>query len=295
MKIVTWNVNGVRARGAEVAALIERERPDVLCLQEIKVAPDHLPKEIGHVPGYWCKWHGMKGYSGVALHVRRELAAECPPISHPAFDFETRIAVTDVAVPASAEGADVAGQPFTIASIYVPNGGKDFPAKLRFLEALVTWAGELRAAGRTVVLCGDMNIARAEIDVHPKERNPHLPGQMPEERALFERLLEVGGLHDLGRELDPTNDAMYSWWAPWRNMRARNIGWRLDYVLASDALASRVRACPALREVGTSDHAPVIATFGDPPVDKPLELPERSPSGSQPPRQLGIPFPGKPS
>ena len=95
MKIVTWNVNGVRARGAEVAALLARERPDVLCLQEIKVAPDHLPKEIGEVPGYHTKWHGMKGYSGVALHVREGFAPP-PTITHPAFDHETRIAVAEI-------------------------------------------------------------------------------------------------------------------------------------------------------------------------------------------------------
>src|SRR5437868_12854854 len=110
MKIVTWNVNGVRARGAEVAALVEREQPDVLCLQEIKVAPDHLPKEIGDVPGYFCTWHGTKGYSGVALHVRRDFATACPTITHPAFDHETRIAVADVEAAAGA---------FVVASIYV--------------------------------------------------------------------------------------------------------------------------------------------------------------------------------
>jgi exodeoxyribonuclease III len=250
MKLITWNVNGVRARGEQLAALVERERPDVLCLQEIKVAPDHLPKEIGEVPGYWCKWHGMKGYSGVALHVRQGFAPTCPVIAHPAFDFETRIAVAEL-------------PELLVASIYAPNGGKDFPAKLRFYEALVTWAGELRAAGRAFLLCGDLNIARTERDVHPSERNPRLTGQLPEERALFERLLVTGGLHDVGRELDPTNESMYSWWAPWRNMRARNIGWRLDYVLASDGLAARAQSCPALREEGTSDHAPVIATFGE--------------------------------
>jgi exodeoxyribonuclease-3 len=155
--------------------------------------------------------------------------------------------------------ADVAG--IAVASFYVPNGGKDLPAKLRFLEAMKAWAAELRAAGRPLVLCGDMNVARAEIDVHPNERNTRLPGQLPVERTLFQGLLEAGGLHDLGRELDPANESMYSWWAPWRNMRQRNIGWRLDYVLVPDALAARAVSCPALREVGTSDHAPVIATF----------------------------------
>jgi exodeoxyribonuclease III len=256
MKIITWNVNGVRARGEQLAALVAEQRPDVLCLQEIKVAPDHLPKEIAEIAGYHTTWHGTKGYSGVALHVREGFAAGRPQITHPPFDHETRIAVAEIEI---AEGAGS----FLVASIYVPNGGKDFPAKIRFLHALTAWAAEVRASGRPLVLCGDMNVARADIDVHPRERNPSLTGQLPEERALFAGLLEAGGLRDLGRELDPDNHEMYSWWAPWRNMRARNIGWRLDYVLASAGFASRALSCPALREVGTSDHAPVVATFSD--------------------------------
>jgi exodeoxyribonuclease-3 len=98
--------------------------------------------------------------------------------------------------------------------------------------------------------------------VHPKERKAVI-GQLPEERALFERLL-AQGLVDVGRALDPNNDGLFTWWAPWRNMRQRNIGWRLDYVLASTALAARAVSCPVAREVGTSDHAPVVATFRDP-------------------------------
>jgi exodeoxyribonuclease-3 len=96
--------------------------------------------------------------------------------------------------------------------------------------------------------------------VHPKERKANAVGQRPEERALIERIL-AHGLVDLGRMRDPDNDAMFTWWPPWRNMRQRNIGWRLDYVLASTDLASRCTACPVEAAVGTSDHAPVAATF----------------------------------
>jgi exodeoxyribonuclease-3 len=99
------------------------------------------------------------------------------------------------------------------------------------------------------------------MDVHPKERKPRAIGQLPEERELLERLLAEGGLTDVGRMLHPDDDGYFSWWAPWRNMRQRNIGWRLDYVLASEALAKRAVSCPSQREVGTSDHAPVVATF----------------------------------
>jgi exodeoxyribonuclease III len=142
----------------------------------------------------------------------------------------------------------------------VPNGGKDFPAKMEFLGQMEAFIGEAHAGGRRMVLCGDINIARSERDVHPKERNPTLVGQRPEEREMFERIL-ARGLVDVGRALDPDNDNLFTWWAPWRKLRERNIGWRLDYVLASESLATKAVRCAAYREVGTSDHAPVVATF----------------------------------
>ncbi|MBS1818404.1 MAG: exodeoxyribonuclease III [Acidobacteria bacterium] len=247
MKIATWNVNGIRARQAQVAEWVALERPDVVCLQEIKATSDQVPAAICEMEGYWCYWHGAKGYSGVALHVSKALSPERPAFSHPEFDFEHRIVQVDL-------------PEVSVASIYVPNGGKDFAAKMRFLEAMDAYAMSFETSGRPVVLCGDLNIARTERDVHPKERKPRAIGQLPEERALLERIIGRG-LVDVGRELDPDNDGLFTWWAPWRNMRARNIGWRLDYVLASRTLATHATACPVQREVGTSDHAPVMATF----------------------------------
>ncbi len=247
MKIATWNVNGIRARQAQVLEWIEQEKPDVLCLQEIKAASGQVPAALSEMQDYWCYWHGANSYSGVALHVRKDVCRDCPSFSHPPFDIENRIVLTKVG-------------DLTIASIYVPNGGKDFPAKLRFLSALEAYAGAFQATGAPLILCGDLNVARAEMDVHPKERKPRAIGQLPEERALFERLLGCG-LVDLGRALDPDNDRMFTWWAPWRNLRQRNIGWRLDYVLATDSLARRAVSCPVEADVGTSDHAPVVATL----------------------------------
>jgi exodeoxyribonuclease-3 len=110
------------------------------------------------------------------------------------------------------------------------------------------------------VICGDLNIARTDIDVHPKERKPRIIGQLPEERALLERIIGHG-LVDTGRALDPDNDQMFTWWAPWRNMRQRNIGWRLDYLLASQPVFDTVRSCVVQKDVGTSDHAPVVADY----------------------------------
>jgi exodeoxyribonuclease-3 len=143
----------------------------------------------------------------------------------------------------------------------VPNGGKDFAAKMDFLSSLVQWA-QTTTESQPLVVCGDLNVAHTDLDLHPKERKPGVIGQRPDERTLFDRLLGAG-LVDVGRTLAPEADSMFSWWAPWRNMRQRNIGWRIDYVLAAQALASRAISCPVLTDIGTSDHAPVMATFGD--------------------------------
>jgi exodeoxyribonuclease-3 len=247
MKIATWNVNGIRARHAQLEEWVASEQPDVLCLQEIKATADQIPAALWGLGGYWCYWHGGKGYSGVALHVSKAIAPERPTFSHPDFDFENRIVQVDL-------------PGVTVASIYVPNGGKDFPAKQRFLDALDGYASSFQSAGKTVALCGDLNIARTDRDVHPKERKARAIGQLPEERAQLERIIGRG-LVDVGRAVDPDNDELFTWWAPWRNLRQRNIGWRLDYVLASHDLAARATSCPVRRDVGTSDHAPVVAAF----------------------------------
>ncbi len=246
MKITTWNVNGIRAREAQVVEWIAREQPDILCLQEIKAAPEKVPASLCEIGDYWCYWHGAKGYSGVGLLVRKDSCPERPHFAHPHFDMEHRIVTAQV-------GA------ITVASVYVPNGGKDYRAKLRFFRALMEYAAEFRSTSDALIVCGDINIAREERDVHPKERG-QVTGQLPEERALFDDLLGKG-LIDLGRAMDPLNDGLFTWWAPWRQMRQRNIGWRLDYVLASGPLATRATACTVAADFGTSDHAPVVADF----------------------------------
>jgi exodeoxyribonuclease-3 len=247
MKIGTWNVNGIRARHAQVHEWIVRERPDVVCLQELKAPSDQVPAALCEMEGYWCYWHGAKAYSGVAIHVSKDIAPERPTFVHPPFDYEARIVTVELG-------------DLTMASVYVPNGGRDFPAKMRFLEAMDEYARGFQERGRLLVLCGDLNVARTDKDVHPKERKPRAIGQLPEERALLERIIDRG-LVDVGRALDPDNEGLFTWWAPWREMRQRNIGWRLDYVLASGALAARALTCPVQKDVGTSDHAPVLATF----------------------------------
>jgi exodeoxyribonuclease-3 len=245
MKIATWNVNGIRAREAQLCAWMTRDQPDLVCLQELKAEAGQIPGSC-NLADYHVFWHGLRGYSGVSVHVRKELIEATPAFSHPEFDMESRMVQLEIGN-------------LVVASVYVPNGGKDYPAKLRFLTSLIGWAKELRRQQREIVLCGDINIARTDLDVHPKERKPGVIGQSDEERALFEKLLG-DQLVDVGRKLDPDNPNLFTWWAPWRNMRQRNIGWRLDYVLASPGVASRATSCVVLADVGTSDHAPVVMT-----------------------------------
>ncbi len=241
MKIATWNVNGIRARHEQVYAWIKQEAPDVVCLQETKASRDQVPASLLNLEGFWCYWHGFKGYSGVALLVSKHFSAEAPEFKHPRFDMENRIVV-----------ASVGG--ITIASVYVPNGGKDFNAKLHFLNELEQW---LIDATEPVLLCGDINVAHKEIDVHPKERG-NVTGQLPVERKMLDKFLSHG-MVDLGRTMAPTDDGLFTWWPPWREMRKRNIGWRLDYIYASESLAAKATFCSVEKTVGTSDHAPVTA------------------------------------
>ena len=243
MRIATWNVNGIRARQAQFCDWLARDRPEVVCLQELKAETAQVPPQC-QLEDYHVYWHGMRAYSGVSLHVRKEAFEAAPVFSHPEFDMEARIVQ-----------AALGGRVF--ASVYVPNGGKDYSAKLAFMKSLAAWSRRLHDEGRELVLCGDINIARSDLDVHPRERKPDIIGQRPEERELFEALLATG-LVDVGRTLDPDNPGLFTWWPPWRNMRSRNIGWRLDYVLASKAIAARAESCKVLAEFGTSDHAPVV-------------------------------------
>src|SRR5256714_12313709 len=139
VKIATWNVNGIRARAAQLCEWLERDRPDVVCLQELKATAAQIPAE-GKLPDYHAYWHCLKGYSGVSLHIRRDLFAIDPIFSHPAFDMESRI-------------VQVEHGNLVIASVYVPNGGKGYSAKPPFVKRPQNWSHPLHAEGRDVVVC----------------------------------------------------------------------------------------------------------------------------------------------
>src|SRR5258708_34542279 len=135
VKIATWNVNGIRARAAQLCEWLQRDRPDIVCLQELKATAAQIPAQC-KLPEYHAYWHTLKGYSGVSLHVRKDLFAVDPVFRHPPFDIESRIV--------QVEHGDL-----VIASTYVPNGGKDYPAKLAFVKRLIDCSPPLRSEGRT--------------------------------------------------------------------------------------------------------------------------------------------------
>src|SRR5262247_3561650 len=155
MKVATWNVNGIRARQAQLCEWLARDRPDVVCLQELKAELSQIPEQP-ELEGYHRYWHGLRAYSGVALHVRKGLLDAEPVFSHPDFDVESRIVQAE------------AGR-LVLASVYVPNGGKDYEGKLQFMVRLADWAKQLAREGRELVLCGDLNITRSDFDLYPKE------------------------------------------------------------------------------------------------------------------------------
>lgn len=248
MRIVSWNVNGIRAveRKGSLEWLSE-EQPDVICLQETKAQPEQLSQNLLEPPGYHTYWHSAerKGYSGVATFSREPVVTRAG-LGVSEFDVEGRVLMSE-------------HPGFLLLNVYVPQGGSgperlDF--KLRFYAALLECCDALHAAGRQLVLCGDLNTAHKEIDLaHPKA-NEDVSGFMAVERAWIDRYL-AHGFMDAFRAFHPEPE-QYTWWSYITRARSRNIGWRLDYFVVSEGLMPRVRDCSIRAEVMGSDHCPVV-------------------------------------
>lgn len=143
---------------------------------------------------------------------------------------------------------------------YIPNGGKDYPAKLEFMRQMQDYVRQIHYAGERLIICGDMNVALTDADIHPTHNKPGIIGTRPEERKLLQEILDQG-LVDVARMLEPGNNRLLTWWPYWRTARQRNLGWRIDYIFAPASLARSATSSVVHREIGTSDHGPVIATF----------------------------------
>ena len=254
MRIVTWNVNSVKAREERLRAYLTQRAPDVLCLQEIKVEDDKFPREACRALGYEAAVYGQRTYNGVAILSRLPLEDVQRGFVDGAADPQARfIAATTAGI--------------RVMSVYVPNGqavgSEKFAYKLGWLERLGRHLDAALAAGVPAALCGDLNVAPAAIDVHdPAAWEGHVLVS-PEERAALARAVEPR-LVDVVRRMNP-DARIYSWWDYRQLAFPKNHGLRIDHILVSAPLAARVRAAGVDRDARKgklpSDHAPVWAEF----------------------------------
>ena len=251
MKIITWNINGLRAGlGKGLLDWIRAEQPDVLCLQEIKARPEQLEvenrRQLEELLPYQC-WNPAQrpGYSGVATLARQAPLETKLGLDAPEFDIEGRLIASRY-------------PGFWLYNIYFPNGQHDLgrvPYKLNFYARLLEVCDAHHARGETVVLCGDFNTAHKAIDLRNARANEGSTGFLPEERAWIDRYLEHG-FADIYRQRYPER-VQYTWWTYIMKARERGVGWRLDYFLVSLALAGQIEDSVILDQVPGSDHCPV--------------------------------------
>jgi exodeoxyribonuclease III len=248
MKLVSWNINGVRAAWKKgFPDFVAAQNPDVLCVQETKIQHDQLTPEMKDLHGYRSYWSAAekKGYSGVATYTRPEPLAVATTFGSPALDTEGRVVHTEYA-------------DFHLFNGYFPNSGmgpERLAHKMKFYDEFLALTERLRRAGKGVIVCGDVNTAHTEIDLARPKENEKSPGFMPIEREWVTKLV-AHGYHDTFRIFvgDPGH---YTWWDMKSGARARNIGWRIDYFFVSDELRGRVKAAGILPLVQGSDHCPI--------------------------------------
>jgi exodeoxyribonuclease III len=248
--LLSWNINGARAI-YRVGFLdwLRETAPDILCLQETRAEAKQLPPDLREPAGYYAYWHGCqrkRGYSGTALLTRQKPLSVQYGLGRPEFDDEGRTIIADYGS-------------FVLINCYFPNGSRDLsrvPYKLAFYAAFLETCERLRAAGKRVVFCGDVNTAHRDLDLaHPRENREHT-GFLPEERAWLDQLV-VAGYVDSFRHFYPDLAGQYTWWAVPMRARERNVGWRIDYFFLAAELLPRLLDAFILPTVTGSDHCPV--------------------------------------
>lgn len=249
MRVVSWNVNGLRAAERKgFVPWLDRSGADVLFVQEIKALPGQLSDDVREPRGWHVELNSAErpGYSGVAVYSRERPDEVVRGMGVPQFDCEGRVI--------AARFGDL-----HLIGAYFPNGGRDLarvPFKLEFYAAMLAHADRLRAQGLDVVVIGDWNTAHQEVDLARPKDNARTTGFLPEEREWVTKFLAAGWA-DAFRRLHPDARDRYSWWAPWQRAREKNIGWRIDYPVVDEGLLPRVTACEIHEDVMGSDHCPV--------------------------------------
>jgi exodeoxyribonuclease-3 len=248
MKIISYNVNGIRAALKKgFLDWLEAANPDVLCLQETKAHKDQLDLSLFEAAGYpYHYWFSAqkKGYSGVAVLCKTKPAEVVYGTGIDYMDFEGRNLL-------------VRYPEISIMSMYLPSGTNqdrlDF--KFNYMDDFLDYTKSLKETDPNLVICGDYNICHQAIDIHDPVRNKNISGFLPEERAWLSALLE-SGFTDSFRQINTAPD-QYSWWSYRANSRANNKGWRLDYALVSSSLAAQITNAQILSAAVHSDHCPV--------------------------------------
>jgi exodeoxyribonuclease-3 len=248
MKLISWNVNGIRAANKKgLFEWFKKENPDVLCLQEIKALQEQIPPHLKNTPGFQTYFNPAerKGYSGVATYTKQKPLDVKTGFGIEKFDIEGRTLITEYLS-------------FMLFNIYFPNGKKDderLNYKLDFYDTFLAYADNLKAEGKNIVVCGDFNTAHKEIDLaHPKE-NEKRSGFLPVERAWIDTFIDHGYV-DTFREFNKEPD-QYSWWDMKTRARERNVGWRIDYFFVNKEFMKYVKNAFIMQDIMGSDHCPV--------------------------------------
>src|SRR5690606_15279729 len=257
MKIITYNVNGIRAAlRKDWLGWLESESPDVICLQEIKATPDQLPLELFLLEqmGYEHYWYPAqkKGYSGTAIFSKKTPKHVEYGCGHEDYDQEGRMIRLDF------------DNAVSVMSVYFPSGTTGDirqTFKYRFLDDFQNYVNDLRLSKPNLVICGDYNICHRAIDIHNPISNAKTSGFLPEERELMEQFIQSGFI-DSFRHLNP-DPHHYTWWSYRANARAKNLGWRIDYNMVSSPLLNKIQAARIHSEAMHSDHCPVSLILSD--------------------------------
>ncbi len=254
MKIVSWNVNGLRSLAKDDlwGTFIKTAKPDIFCLQETKASPDQLSEALLSPAGYsgfFSSCQIKKGYSGVALYTKVEPLSVIYGMGIKEFDQEGRLI--------GAEYDD-----FWLVNAYFPNGGQGperLDYKLRFYDAFLQFVEKLREE-KSVIFCGDVNTAHEEIDLARPKENEENTGFLPEERAWIDEVVNAGYI-DTFRHFFPQKSGAYTYWDMKTRARDRNVGWRLDYFFAAQECMNRITKADILPDIYGSDHCPISITL----------------------------------
>ena len=249
MKFISWNVNGLRAvMGKDFMGIFEKLDADFFCLQETKLQAGQIEMEL---PGYYQYWNyaEKKGYSGTAVFTRLEPMQASYGIGIEEHDHEGRVITLEY-------------PDFYLVNVYTPNSQEELKRldyRMQWEDAFRTYLNRL-AAGKGVIVCGDMNVAHKEIDLKNPKTNHNNAGFTDQERGKMSELLESGFV-DSYRHFYPDTEGVYSWWSYRFQARTRNTGWRIDYFLVSEQIKERMLGAAIHTDILGSDHCPVELTL----------------------------------